>query len=74
MTKDHTLECQREEVLSVYNHHTIIKVSMKQLGRTGLWQRAASAAYDALAVMLFNIIHIVFFAKAPKKRGDEPRI
>jgi len=59
MTKDHTLECQREEVLAVYKaaalyithpaHNT--KESMKQLGRTGLRQRAASAVYAVLVAM-----------------------
>lgn len=39
---------------------------MEQLGRPGLRQRAASATYDVLAVMLFNIIHIVFFQKLQK--------
>jgi hypothetical protein len=39
---------------------------MEQLGRTGLRQRAASAAYDVLIAILFNIIHIVFLSKMPE--------
>ena len=70
MTKGYTLERVREEMLAMYKAAAlyithpahITKESMKQLGRTGLRQRAASAVYAVLAAMLFNIIHIVFFA------------
>jgi len=40
---------------------------MEQLGQPGLRQRAASATYDVLAVMLFNIIYIVLFSWDPQK-------